>query len=267
MARYYQRMKRQRVYPLVVCWGKRNSASDRPGAALPELVVRPIVPGSLVVPAELPLESAPDATATFQVTPLALGRLRSAHVEVLHQGHIVSTLRLKMIVVRQLISWVLLALAVFVPLLLIFTTGHHKLTGEMKRRPATENEKAAFQVRQGPAPGAKNASPKAKVKVKDKAVKPAEDDTPMLMTHEYDPSPGEVLQDRLTEAVPAIPGITNNIIWGLGEGYQFVCDQVKDKPQLPLYIGAGFLVMAFFSWLLHLSARRWVRGRPLVMSR
>src|SRR5262249_9035769 len=85
--RFYSRMRRQVVYPLVV----EGPRASRGQPALPpagELVtVRPQVPGAVVVPAEQKLDvSVPGRQAVFQVTPLATGRLVGARVEVTVPG-------------------------------------------------------------------------------------------------------------------------------------------------------------------------------------
>src|SRR6516225_1659953 len=65
---YYATMKPQRVYPLVVEVSRGPGSSDGPTGAT--VTLRPVVPGALVAPAELPLEvSRPGARATFHVTP------------------------------------------------------------------------------------------------------------------------------------------------------------------------------------------------------
>jgi len=229
--RYYQRMKRQRVYPMVVRWEKVEHPHGAVPPATPTLVLRPVVPGAHVVPAELTLEpgQAP-AAATFYVTPLALGRLPSARLEVFQQARHVKSIPLRIIVVRQLISWVLLALAILVPVLLILTTGDNELKSDKKRIATAEENKAA-----------------------------------KVDSHMVKKKPGEVLGDHLYLGQAGVPGITDKAIKGLGDGYQYVCDTVHAYPQLGIYIGAGLLVLAFLSWFLHTSCRRSARWQPLAL--
>jgi hypothetical protein len=144
---YYKRLKRQRLYPLVVRWSRADHVHVPPTGESSTVVVRPVIPGALIVPTELPLSAAqPDATATFQVTPLARGHLNGARVDVLYQGKQVGTVPLPMNVVRISLSGALLALAFLIPLFLMLTTGNNKLTSAtMKKRKATEQELKSFE--------------------------------------------------------------------------------------------------------------------------
>src|SRR5262249_44034071 len=77
--RHYAVLKRRRVYPLVV----EVPRGDEGGEGGRVVVVRPVVPGALVVPAEQRLDvGTPGNQVTFDVTALARGRLPRAHVEV-----------------------------------------------------------------------------------------------------------------------------------------------------------------------------------------
>src|SRR5262245_13810557 len=63
---YYKRLKRQRLYPLVVRWSRAEHVHVPAAGESSTVMVRPIIPGALVVPAELPLSAGqPDASATF----------------------------------------------------------------------------------------------------------------------------------------------------------------------------------------------------------
>ncbi len=118
---YHYTMKPQRVYPLVVevPRGKGAVAADAPTGIV--VTVRPVVPGALVAPAELPLEvSRPGARATFHVTPLARGRLPGAGVRFLYDGRLLHELATPMRVRTQRLAWLLLLLAVAVPALLCY---------------------------------------------------------------------------------------------------------------------------------------------------
>jgi hypothetical protein len=113
--RYYRRMRPQRVYPVVVRWkgGRAGEAGTHP------LEVRLLGGGSQIVPSEFTLDpSKPDKTATFYLTPLALGPLRGARVEVLNQGRKVQEIPLLCKTVGQRGTLVLLLLTFLVPWLL-----------------------------------------------------------------------------------------------------------------------------------------------------
>jgi hypothetical protein len=227
---YYSRMRQQRVYPLVVRWGK----DERPASAdSSPVVVRPLVPGALVVPAEMnldPREAA--AEAAFQVTPLARGRLNAASIEVQHQGRQLDSIPLRILVPHRRLAWTLLILAFLVPWILWQITGKNELKTD-KITYASEEEK------------------KAKKSGETRLMKP-----------------GEALADRLNLGKGNWLGVTDRVTDAIGAGYQRVCDAVKDIPQLPLYIGAGLLILAFLSWLTSpLSRRARERGSPLALPR
>lgn len=162
--RYFRRMNVQRVYPLTV-----ETPTLRPGQSPPpvveSVVVRPVIPGALVVPSEQKLDpNRPGATAKFHITPLALGWLPDARVEVHHPGRpvqqiplgspptswvvwvillvlffpIVVPLRLLLgpwggtpRVVSQRPTWIMLFLAVILPILLLTFTRYAPMRGEI----------------------------------------------------------------------------------------------------------------------------------------
>jgi hypothetical protein len=127
---YYSRMNLQRVYSLVVevPRGKGSVPADGPTGAT--VTLRPVVPGALVVPAQLPLEVArPGARATFHVTPLVRGRLPEACVRVLMDGQPARELRTRMKVKTQRLAWLLLLLALVLPAALVYWTYVAPLQG------------------------------------------------------------------------------------------------------------------------------------------
>jgi hypothetical protein len=136
--RYYDRMKVQRVYPLTV---EVTAGSNRPGAglALDPVVVRPIIPGAQVVPAEQRLDvSRPGEQAAFHVTPLARGRYPNPRVEILQHGRPVQAIPLRVKGVTQRLTWVLLALTVLATWAVFHYTHSGRLEGKVPyqaRRP------------------------------------------------------------------------------------------------------------------------------------
>jgi hypothetical protein len=141
--RYYYRMKPQRVYPLVVEVSRGTAAA---GPVLEPVVVRPVIPGAHVAPAEQPLDvRRPGAPATFYVTPLARGRLPAPRVEVLQHGRRAGEVGLRMKGVTQRATWFLLLLTLVVPALLFYATRHpltavtrHKLISPDLGKPADD---------------------------------------------------------------------------------------------------------------------------------
>jgi hypothetical protein len=126
--RYPRAMRRHRVYPLVVGVPKKKGAE---GVAAGVVVVRPVIPGALVTPAERRLDlSSPGNEVAFDVTPLAKGKLRHAQLEV-HTPHQPPTvLPLGMRTKSRRLALLLLVLAFVLPWLLVqVTTGPWGLTG------------------------------------------------------------------------------------------------------------------------------------------
>src|SRR2546428_3012168 len=111
--RYYRRMSRQRVYNVTVGWPKSR---PKPPAGTPPVSVRLLMAGAQVVPSEHVLDpNKADAQATFYVTPLARGWLRSEKLEVIVQGRKVQETRLASKVCSQRMTAVLLLLTLIVP--------------------------------------------------------------------------------------------------------------------------------------------------------
>jgi hypothetical protein len=115
VVRYHCRMRLQRVFPLIV-EVKRGDRQPESGAGSLPAIVRPVIPGALVVPAEEKIDaSVPGSQVVFHVTPLARRRLPEARVEV-HQKHRqVQPIPLNIKVTTQRLACLLLALAVLVP--------------------------------------------------------------------------------------------------------------------------------------------------------
>jgi hypothetical protein len=127
--RYHTVMKPQRVYPLVVQVPKARKGGDGEEAGV--VVVRPVVPGAQVVPAEQRLDaSAAGNQVTFYVTPLATGTLPRARAEVHAPGQPPQDVRLPMAARTQRLAWSLLVLAFVLPWLMTkVTKGDWKPTG------------------------------------------------------------------------------------------------------------------------------------------
>jgi hypothetical protein len=273
---FRQRMKRQCLYPLVVRWSRGDYGYVPVAGENAAVILRPIVPGALVVPSELLLNAVnPDASATFHVTPLARGSLAGARVEVLHQDRRVQSLPLPMRVYRLSPSAVLLALAFLIPLFLLLTAGPNKLTAPNKRRAPTEIEKKSFESRRDPTlvPGNPTSVVGKKGKAEDKKA-PAEAkggkgagqnevDLSPPMTVSYTPSPGEVLEDRLKAVLPSVPVFTAGLTGLVSSAYQLECDVMDKGPQFAVY--GTFLVLVVASILLYTRGRATVRSQPVAL--
>lgn len=111
---YYRQMRRQRVYQATVSW--YNGSKMRPPSGVEPIRVRLIIAGAQIVPSEQVLDpSDPEAAVSFYVTPLADGKLRAEHLEVLIQGRKVKEVLLPARVVTQRRTWMMLLLAVLMP--------------------------------------------------------------------------------------------------------------------------------------------------------
>jgi len=254
---YYATMKPQRVYPLVVeVLRGAAAADDRPTGV--SVTLRPVVAGALVAPAELPLEvSRPGARATFQVTPVAKGRLPEACVRVLHDGRQVQELRTRMTAKTQRTTWVLLLLALILPPLVVHYVINEPLKGRVPviRKAAPEEPKPTK-----PGEGDQQAGPP-------KMNLPAVPSPPPVKPPPDIPGrPGEILRARMTNAIrPLVPEFpySDEVISGItvsaGAVYDVLC-QWAEATYLPCWLAVGLLILAFGSWALHKPTRVRVQG-------
>jgi outer membrane biosynthesis protein TonB len=90
VVRFHARMVLGKLYPLLVQLrdegGKNTVAINGDGTHGGAVTVQPIIPGALVSPTAMDISTATGSEARFWVTPLALGKLRDARVE-LRTGH------------------------------------------------------------------------------------------------------------------------------------------------------------------------------------
>src|SRR5579884_3697619 len=129
IVRYYKQMRVQRTYSLKVALPRVPDARPPVRLSSGPVRVRPVIAGAVVNPTEANLEPGKaDVWATFQVTPAAVGRLRDARVELYHQDRLVTELPLKMKGTRQTLTWFLLCLTIFVPLLFVPVFGQDDWT-------------------------------------------------------------------------------------------------------------------------------------------
>lgn len=94
--RFYRRMKRRRVYHMVV---ELTSAAGTLGnaATIDAVIARPLIPGALVVPAEQEISPrASNNRISFGVTPLAVGGLGDARLQLVHKGKVLDEIRTPM---------------------------------------------------------------------------------------------------------------------------------------------------------------------------
>jgi hypothetical protein len=250
-------MKHQRAHALRVEW--QMDPGGQPAAG--PVVVRPTIAGALVTPAEQIL--APGGPpAEFHVTPVALGNMPEARVDLTPLAGGRTTVPLPMKSVRQRLTKVLLVLAVVVPALLLYFTKYERLEGTV---PLFENQGQVKGPRAvGPAPpGIKPVSPSGggvKAAPNRQRIEPGPA-RPMRRAN-----PGEVLKGYIIDNVPAIPGVTEPVAAGIGAAYYFLC-AISEQDPLAFYVGVLFLVLAGASWLSHRRAAARRRSNPLALAR
>jgi hypothetical protein len=128
--RFYSAMKPRRVYPLTVQLPR--GAADKASTGAAPLVIKPVIAGAVVTPAEQTLDLTPSGgQVAFQVTPLAKGRLPEARVDVTHHGRLVERVRMLMRGRTQFATWVLFLLTLIIPSVMLYFTSIAPLRGEV----------------------------------------------------------------------------------------------------------------------------------------
>jgi hypothetical protein len=269
LVRYYFKMHPQGAYPLTVCW-KTERGGDPDPAAIPPVVVRPFIPGSLVTPPERTLDpSATGREAVFSVTPLALGRVKGAYVEAVPtQGGPALDVTLPVKVVRQRLTKWLLLLTVLAPALFLYVTRtlRDELKGEVAegrlkgRLKQTLGRPQGGQLQgQGQRPGRGQPAPRRPQRG---AQQPDMARGPRMVALDE----GEMLELLLLENMPSIPYFTEYVAEGLGVGYHFLCTFAEDNP-LAFWIGVAFLVLTGASWVSHMTSRARRRSKAIQFTR
>jgi hypothetical protein len=231
--------------------------ASHPEGAVP-VVVKPFIPGAQVMPDELRLE--PGKSVTFQVTPLAKGRLTQAHLEVHQPSRPTLLLPLKIKVGSQRFTWIMLLLTLLLPGLMAYFTDpmYGKLKGQIEKDKIIAVGGSATQPGRGQVTGEKVLR---------------------------DGQPGEILAyhlDRImSRNLPDVLGADNRLALGqslndfgasvglpgpldarrsllagiLGGIYQFLCGLEAIKPAFILAVALGLITIA--SWFMFGSRRSW----------
>jgi hypothetical protein len=227
VVRFYRKMRLNRVHALRVAWQSPGGIAP-PGASPPPVVVRPVIPGSLVVPAEQELPPS-GMEAVFYVTPLARGKLPGARLDVAPAQAAPTPVPLRMRSVTQRLTKFLLLLTLIVPPLLFYVTSKEgRLEGMIDRQVPAPARGGGAQTRTIRTPG----------------------------------EPGEVLEKWINDerVVPSVPYVTENVAYGLGTAYDFLYHMAEADP-LAFYVGVILLALTVASWLLHLATRGRRRAR------
>lgn len=221
--RSYCSMKQQRVYPLTIEVEPAAGGPAQAAAYIP-VTIRPIIAGAQVTPLEQRLDlSQPRALATFQVTPLARGRLSEARVEVHQQGQQIDQVRLRMKSTTQRRTWLLAALTLLLPWFLILITSERywKLRGSVPGKPPELNA-----------------------------------DPGEILEHRI-----KSWSDSFVPKIPQLREYgVNPLARGLGIGYSWTCNLLPDH--LPFWVGTALLSLTALSWVSNRSQRT-SRRKPL----
>ncbi len=303
VARYYRRMKPQRVYDLVVELQGAGTSAASP------VFVNPVIPGALVTPAEQTLDPmVAGSKATFHVTPLARGTLRGARLDVFQE------IRLGIRCVTQRLTWVLAALTVLVPaFLLYFTAGEpmvrvvkkfhevpkaqagkpgveqlknppKELTGPLKEGEEEELQEDEQLAQKGQEPPKGDPQPKPKQSGRGRgsapppgdAADPAQPQAELVIIQQNlflgdalaweieQHMPSSVRMPWQGDDDPPLELPTKHLAWGVGQVYTHAHELKKDH--LSFWVGLTFLVLTVISAIAHRAAGKRQRGRPLLLA-
>jgi hypothetical protein len=259
---------------LTVTWQSEGGGAPD-AAAIPPVVVRPLIPASLVTPAEQTLEAGGETReAVFTVTPLALGTVQGARVEATppQGGRFDVTLPMK--IVRQRATKVLLLLTVLVPALYLYLTKSlaedlrgpypaSKLKGRLREEYV--HPPRAQPVQGGPGQQG-NRGPRQNQGGRQGVNAPPVQLIPPGGNRMIPLTEGEMLEQLILENSPDIPYFTEYVAYGLGEAYHFVTTFSEENP-VAFWLGFALLVMTGMSWFAHMTSRARRRSKPLQFAR
>jgi hypothetical protein len=127
---YYSVMRTQRVFPLTV---EVPEGASSVLANANTLAIKPSIPGAFVEPHEQILDaSKPKNSVTFQVTPVAKGKIPGALVKVFQHGRLLQEIPVRMKSTTQRLTWVLALLTILLPLGANYMKDH-PLRGQIPR--------------------------------------------------------------------------------------------------------------------------------------
>jgi hypothetical protein len=277
--RFYSAMKPGRVYPLSV--ELPRGVADKGSASVASLVVKPVIPGAVVAPAEQMLDLTPSGgKVTFGVAPLAKGRLPEARVDVLQQGRLVERVRMSMRGRTQFATWVLLLLTLIVPSVILYYTSIAPLSGDVPRMvPRVEGAPNADDGPKPPPPPQRPGGPPGGGPPGQGEAAPEQPQGPQIKRLAGDS--GEILQFKISHTVrsnsPKIPWVIEDkppvlaknpddglewAAWGLGEAYQFLCVGATNLHPA-FWCGTALLVLTLLSLLFHRTVRATIRKKGI----
>jgi hypothetical protein len=275
VVRYYKKMKMQRVYPVVVTWGKRERRSGSP------VTLRLLMAGAQVVPAEQSLSTNdPDAEATFYVTPLAKGGLRNEKLEILVGDRKVQEVPLPARVVSQSFTKKLLWLAILLPAFLLLFCKYlpASITDEELHTELENRKRFKLQIEQAKArlDAAEDGKKEAIEKERALAEKHLHDTDKKIRELEH--SPGKVLSFRIANEMPPMPKIVDDNVPivkeylikfrdGVGDVYQELCNFEQARQPMALYVFGVLVFLALVSWWFNKSKRKKRWSKPIAAPR
>jgi hypothetical protein len=234
---FYSVMKPQRVFPLTV------QVRDGAAAVLANahsLTIKPSIPGALVEPQELILDATkPKNSVTFQVTPIAKGKMPNANVKVLQQNHLVQEMPIGMKSRTQRLTWLLALATLVLPFLVTYYTKDQPIRGSIPRvaKPKDDAADASNVVYQkfGATPGV----------YVEYVVKRSVFDALPNIRYVVDSDPSTVIENKPSDAL-------SWVAWTIGQAYEYLCN----TPNLGPIVLAIMLGLTTVSWVFHKSRRR-----------
>ena len=189
---------------------------------------------------------------TFQVTPLAKGRLRDARVGVYHQGRMLQDVPLRMKSTTQCLTRWLLLLTVAAPLFVWWTTSYLDFSsmGPIEKK-AAEVKKEEM-PKSADEPGLNADMPEAK--------------EPAAEAEEPKPAPKKTrgpLAKAIIQNVPEYQDYTytRQAALKVQEGYN-VLRSMQQKDHLTFWVCVSFLGLTFLSLVTHRQAHGKRKGKP-----
>jgi hypothetical protein len=281
-------MKVQRVYPMTVSLSPMAGHLQGIKSHTPPLEIRPVLPGAQVTPSHYEMETT-GSTPAFYVTPLARGKLADARLEVYSHGRLVQEIPLPMKGTRQRLTWILLFLAVLIPLGLYYFTRQVDLSTTGAKVPAPAVHKAQAQLEEedlseGPAvppetlekamkknlmPGMGGTAPEGiftKKAASSKRGGNVDEAQPQEPKSEFvlPPKPKGTLEAETLNVLPDFGRPTKWLGAQVQEGYDWARSLAVDL-YLSFYLGLGLLALAIISWVFHAGRRSSRRGQPIAL--
>ncbi len=261
LVRFYGRMRRNRVYPLIVSLQKYSPGRGDGDTGGP-VTVRPLVPGGEVTPAEQELDPTnSNAQATFYVVPVAKGKLGGARVQLLNKGSVVQEVRTPIRSVSQRQTLLFAILAIFLPFVIVDYLKFNPPSGtiQVKRmipNPEKHPNPNALKIPRANAAGAPGGIPRE-----------AMDKMPDFVERVFTvpAEGGTLIAYQIKDNIPPTP-VTDYVADNVQIGYDVVQRlTAKEGYYLGFYVFVILLAVTAVSWISNCSWRSRRRGAPMVL--